>query len=292
MNYKHHYDLLISRAKNRDLSGQYVERHHILPRCMGGTDELENIAILTPEEHFVAHLLLAKISNTPNLWYAVLAMSVTSKTHVGCRKNKIYGWAKRRIAIAKSITMSEWHSQNIHPLKGKKHTEKTKAKIKANSNNGTKIFMYDMAGNFMSEFKSVKEASGFVKRAAQTVWAAAKDPRLSAGGYKFSYIKSDVISSAGTSSTRKRFIVNHPEKRGLHLSPWEMLDKKNRKDLASIWAKAPEIILEGSTVKAKNNLGFGNYHITRKILKKAASGWVPGLDESWLSWKTNLEGKI
>ena len=35
-------------------------RHHILPRALGGGDEPENLIRLTAEDHFFAHLLLAK----------------------------------------------------------------------------------------------------------------------------------------------------------------------------------------------------------------------------------------
>ena len=67
MNYKKHYDLLIERSKTRVLEG-YVEKHHIIPKCLGGTDDKGNLAILTPEEHFLAHQLLIKIyPNSPPL---------------------------------------------------------------------------------------------------------------------------------------------------------------------------------------------------------------------------------
>jgi hypothetical protein len=48
------------RCREIDLAG-YVERHHILNRCFGGSDDAENIVRLTPEDHFFAHLLLARI---------------------------------------------------------------------------------------------------------------------------------------------------------------------------------------------------------------------------------------
>ena len=38
MNYFDHYDRLIARARTRVLEG-YRERHHVLPRCMGGSNE-------------------------------------------------------------------------------------------------------------------------------------------------------------------------------------------------------------------------------------------------------------
>ena len=60
MDYTKHYNLLIERAKNRLLEC-YTERHHIVPRCMGGSDDLDNLVDLTPEEHYVAHQLLVKM---------------------------------------------------------------------------------------------------------------------------------------------------------------------------------------------------------------------------------------
>lgn len=65
MNYQRHYNLLISKARDRnwtkDSAPVYVERHHIIPRCMGGTNSQENLIFLSYNEHCLAHLLLAKI---------------------------------------------------------------------------------------------------------------------------------------------------------------------------------------------------------------------------------------
>ena len=93
MNYEKHYHTLITRAKNRTLNEGY-ETHHIVPRCLGGSDEHTNLARLTPEEHYTAHLLLVKIHNDPRLIYAARMMIVSSK--YTRRNNKMYGWLKRR----------------------------------------------------------------------------------------------------------------------------------------------------------------------------------------------------
>ena len=45
-------------APNPD--GIIYERHHIKPRCMGGTDDIFNLIDLTPREHYIAHKLLAE----------------------------------------------------------------------------------------------------------------------------------------------------------------------------------------------------------------------------------------
>jgi len=60
MDYQKIYNSLIERGKNRILVG-YTEIHHIIPRCMGGTKNLENLVKLTAREHYIAHKLLCEI---------------------------------------------------------------------------------------------------------------------------------------------------------------------------------------------------------------------------------------
>ena len=61
MNYQAHYNKLINRARNRL---GYTEKHHIIPRCMDGTNHATNIVALTPEENYVTHQLMVKIDKT------------------------------------------------------------------------------------------------------------------------------------------------------------------------------------------------------------------------------------
>jgi hypothetical protein len=63
MNYKRIYNELISNALERNIEdGVYYEKHHIVPRSLGGTDDAINLVCLTAREHFVAHWLLWKFS--------------------------------------------------------------------------------------------------------------------------------------------------------------------------------------------------------------------------------------
>lgn len=130
MNYHNIYLKLIERSKSRTLEG-YVEKHHILPRCMGGSDDIENIVILTAEEHYVAHQLLAKIyPDNSALTYAA-HMMVRNRP-----SNKYYGWLRKRFAKMKSIEQtgsgnSQFGTKWIH----NSFTGKTK-KIKGEIPNG------------------------------------------------------------------------------------------------------------------------------------------------------------
>ena len=69
MNYRKIYDQLINKARLRDLKKLpksdpnyvYCERHHIVPKSIGGLNTDDNLVNLLPKEHFIAHRLLVKI---------------------------------------------------------------------------------------------------------------------------------------------------------------------------------------------------------------------------------------
>ena len=100
MNYQKIYDTLINRAKDRIYAG-YTEKHHIIPRCMGGNDEKTNLVKLTPEEHYVAHQLLIKIYNGNLKLVAAAQMMVVNRP-----SNKLYGWLRRRYSKAQKINQT------------------------------------------------------------------------------------------------------------------------------------------------------------------------------------------
>lgn len=82
MNYQKIYNLIITRGKNRILDS-YKEKHHIIPKCLGGTNDISNIVELTAKEHFICHLLLCEIYPSKNdLKSARWAMTVLkNKNH-------------------------------------------------------------------------------------------------------------------------------------------------------------------------------------------------------------------
>jgi hypothetical protein len=60
VNYQSIYNQLCQRSLTRSWQRFTYERHHIIPKSLGGTDDKSNLAILTPREHALAHLLLVK----------------------------------------------------------------------------------------------------------------------------------------------------------------------------------------------------------------------------------------
>lgn len=118
MDYKRHYTRLIERARCRTIEG-YTERHHVIPKCMNGSNHEGNLVSLTPEEHLIAHLLLVKMfPGNHKLLYAASIMSVHKLVH-----NKKFGWLRRQ--LSESVTGEG------NPFYGKHHTDEAKKKIHA-----------------------------------------------------------------------------------------------------------------------------------------------------------------
>ena len=60
MDYERIYNQLCERSLARKWQRFTYEKHHITPKSMGGSDAKSNLAILTPREHALAHLLLVR----------------------------------------------------------------------------------------------------------------------------------------------------------------------------------------------------------------------------------------
>jgi hypothetical protein len=74
MNYERIYNEFIAdrRIKEAGLVG-YAEKHHIVPRSKGGSEEASNLISLTPEDHIRAHILLGRIYGG-TMWFALRQM--------------------------------------------------------------------------------------------------------------------------------------------------------------------------------------------------------------------------
>lgn len=123
MNYNKIYSSLIERAKTRKINS-YTESHHILPKCLGGSDEKENLVDLTPEEHYLCHKILCKLHpDNINLVYALNAMNMP----VSGRKinNKKFGWSRRKLSeIMKTDFNPMKRFPEKNPFLGKKYSRK------------------------------------------------------------------------------------------------------------------------------------------------------------------------
>lgn len=62
MDYNKIYNNLINSRKEliRDKATGIYEKHHIIPKCLDGANDIDNLVLLTPREHYIAHWLLYK----------------------------------------------------------------------------------------------------------------------------------------------------------------------------------------------------------------------------------------
>lgn len=75
------YMSLVEKAKlsNRKKTKEnYFEKHHIIPKSLGGSNNPDNLVWFTCREHFVAHALLAKITTGADRIKMIRALSAMS----------------------------------------------------------------------------------------------------------------------------------------------------------------------------------------------------------------------
>ena len=146
MNYVNVYYSIIKNRLANPVEG-YVECHHIVPKSEGGTDNDDNIVALTAREHYIAHLLLAKIYNDYKMWHAVNLMSrLNAKVKINSR---LYEMVRSNSARTHSEVMKGKPSWN----KGKKMSEEQKRKL----SDATKKAMSDpILRKYLSDIKKGK----------------------------------------------------------------------------------------------------------------------------------------
>lgn len=186
MNYNKHYQFLIERAKNRELHG-YFEYHHVIPKCLGGSNNKDNIVALTPEEHYVAHQLLLKMNpGNRSLLYAA-NMMVAGRPNQE-RNNKAYGWLRKRMSTAMSemLTGKPSHNKGKTNLRAKKRmlesnpmknpevakrvAEKLKGKSPPNKITKTKIWNCEECGKQHEELDLVHNNKRFCNKSCAASW--------------------------------------------------------------------------------------------------------------------------
>jgi len=108
-NYKNYIEKMIS-LKERNLYDKY-QKHHIIPKCLGGTDDVENIVKLTIEEHIEAHKELANCFD----------IGTYERNSNLSAANVLYVWLNRKSDV-------NLNGEN-NPMWGKNHSKDTKIKI-------------------------------------------------------------------------------------------------------------------------------------------------------------------
>jgi hypothetical protein len=186
MDYQKIYNQIIEKAKTRMLEG-YKEKHHIVPKCLGGNNDKNNLVELTAREHFLCHMLLCEIHPNENkLKHALFLMAigkqkVKEKTYVigsrvyerlkteysqmltGKKQSKETRDKKSKSMIGHSMYTEEWKQKISKSNTGREITwgDKISSSLKDRKMpwRTKSVIQYTLDGNFVKEWESVAEIS-------------------------------------------------------------------------------------------------------------------------------------
>lgn len=127
--FRNWYLQLVMRAVGRVLDEEeYYERHHVVPKSLGGSNAKSNIVFLTFREHFLAHWLLARFTQGEDQrkmraalyclgkingrrcwasWQLEVARRANRLAHLGKKRDPIVG--QRISAAKKGVPFTQSH---------------------------------------------------------------------------------------------------------------------------------------------------------------------------------------
>lgn len=118
------YYNIINNACQRKSSG-YIERHHIIPRSLGGNNSKYNIAPLTAREHYICHLLLTKFTSSiakQKMFYALHRLQ-NRPNSVKIKTSRLYEYLRTNHAKVVSNHFKSLPNCGFAKTKGKRHEE-------------------------------------------------------------------------------------------------------------------------------------------------------------------------
>jgi len=109
------YTKLYFKILNKSSLADYTEKHHVIPRSLGGENNLLNLRKISAREHFLCHYLLTKMipRNNPDYYKMIKAfmmMKCTSKGHSRYFNSRLY--ESKRTEFSKSMSKLQMGEDN------------------------------------------------------------------------------------------------------------------------------------------------------------------------------------
>jgi hypothetical protein len=174
MDYQRIYNNIINNAQksNRKKSkGVLFEKHHIVPKSLGGSNDKSNLVLLTPKEHYMCHRLLVEIyrgtSQEHKMYYAMWCM--------------INGLGNQK-RYATSSRIYENFRNKIHSIQSKERFDNRK-----------QVEQYTLQGEYIKTFNSPTEASKELQISKGGIESCARGEAKSSSGFNWKYVGSEKI---------------------------------------------------------------------------------------------------
>lgn len=152
-----------------------IERHHIVPKCMGGDEYDENNMVdLTCEEHFIAHKLFAQ-ENPHNAYanFAYWSMAYNKESYNELTPEEY----AQKVKTRKAKAAQSWRD----PERREKHAEAVRRSI------CRPVVQLDMQNMVIAEYQSASEASRVTGVAQSSITNCCRRKIVTAGGFRWEY---------------------------------------------------------------------------------------------------------
>jgi len=257
MDYQNIYDQLIQKARNEKRVYKqevYFERHHIIPKCLGGEGKTSqwrthpNIILLTAREHFIAHQLLCHIYPTNSkLKFALWAMcNQLGKSRAYKVSSKLYSDMKEAyIQIIKDTPKTEEHRKALSVAKkgiprgpfSEEHISNLKLSVvglkksethKKNLSKSKSVprFQYSLDGTFIREWNSAKEAGMSLNIDSSDITRCCRGTKKTAGGFIWDNTLREVDSRLHRHNNFSSIVQTTKE--GMYISTYISINEASR----------------------------------------------------------------
>lgn len=155
--YERWYNEIVESAREREARGcvlNFKEKHHIIPRCLGGDNRKANIVVLTPREHYLCHILLIKFTKGKDKYKIMCAIARFGVR--GVFNSRVY--EARRIEHILSIRGKP------SPFKGIPKTEEERAKMRKPKQDTTNMGRHPRTEETKDKFRKSRIGKGCGER--------------------------------------------------------------------------------------------------------------------------------
>jgi|APSaa5957512622_1039677.scaffolds.fasta_scaffold12291_1 predicted nucleic acid binding AN1-type Zn finger protein len=177
------YYKIINDAKDKS-NRSYTETHHILPKSLGGSNDLDNKVKLTAREHFVVHKLLVKMTkgkDKSKMSFAYNCFFLKNKQHIGRlslfftsreyeRRKKLVSKALSKLHKGKTVSKETVEKiQRTRKLNNKPYPEKSREQQRKNTKKRWEDNYEKMAYRSQLSRDKISKSNKGIKRSEEAI---------------------------------------------------------------------------------------------------------------------------